>query len=187
MTIFAKILRGEIPCHRVYEDAHVLSFLDIHPLSHGHTLVIPKEAAATLDQLSEEAAAALGLALPRIARALIIATGACNYNVLQNNGEAAGQTIPHVHFHIVPKHLEGTGGGFVPGKLDNTVGALLSQAIGSWFEMGSPSRVHGFAPGVDLATKTFTCPRCGARRDCQALNPICLACRYSDPRSFVLD
>ena len=75
-TIFAKILRGEIPCHRVYEDAHVLAFLDVFPLSRGHTLVIPKEPAETLDALSDEAAAAIGRVLPRIARAVLAATGA---------------------------------------------------------------------------------------------------------------
>ena len=58
-TIFSKIISGAIPCHRVYEDAHVLSFLDIAPLSRGHTLVIPKEPARTLDELSDDAAAAL--------------------------------------------------------------------------------------------------------------------------------
>src|SRR5689334_8109646 len=59
-TIFSKILRGEIPCHKVYEDDRVLAFLDVGPLSFGHTLVIPKEAAATLDELSDESAAAIG-------------------------------------------------------------------------------------------------------------------------------
>jgi diadenosine tetraphosphate (Ap4A) HIT family hydrolase len=58
-TIFAKIIAGKIPCHRVYEDEHVLAFLDINPLTRGHTLVIPKEPAETLDKLSDEAAAAL--------------------------------------------------------------------------------------------------------------------------------
>ncbi len=70
-TIFDKILAGEIPCHRVYEDEHVLAFLDLNPLSHGHTLVIPKERAAYLHELSDEAAAAIGRALPRLARAVI--------------------------------------------------------------------------------------------------------------------
>ncbi len=65
-TIFGKIISGQIPCHKVYEDAHVLAFLDINPLSSGHTLVIPKEPAVTLDQLSDDAAAALGRVLPRI-------------------------------------------------------------------------------------------------------------------------
>jgi histidine triad (HIT) family protein len=75
-TIFAKILRGDIPCHCVYEDEHVLSFLDINPISRGHTLVIPKQPAVTLDEVTEEAGAALGVALVRVARAVVRATGA---------------------------------------------------------------------------------------------------------------
>lgn len=102
-TIFDKILDGEIPCHRVYEDDHVLAFLDIGPLSHGHTLVIPKERKAHLHELSDEAAAALGRVLPRICRAVVKATGASAYNVLQNNGPPAGQVVMHVHFHIIPR------------------------------------------------------------------------------------
>jgi histidine triad (HIT) family protein len=102
-TIFSKIIAGEIPCHRVYEDAHVLSFLDIAPLSRGHTLVIPKEPARTLDELSDEAAAALGRALPRICRAVKRVTGCAAYNVLQNNEALAHQAVFHVHFHVIPK------------------------------------------------------------------------------------
>ena len=92
-TIFGKIIRGEIPCLKVYEDASVLAFLDINPLSHGHTLVIPKEPAETLDQLSDESAAALGRVLPRICRAVVAATGVKEYNVLENNGSAAHQAF----------------------------------------------------------------------------------------------
>jgi histidine triad (HIT) family protein len=102
-TIFSKILRGEIPCHRVYEDDHVLAFLDVGPLSRGHTLVVPKEPASTLDQLSDDAAAAIGRVLPRLCRAVQQATGVADYNVLQNNGVAAHQAVHHVHFHIIPK------------------------------------------------------------------------------------
>ncbi|MEJ0008988.1 MAG: HIT family protein [Steroidobacteraceae bacterium] len=102
-TIFGKIIAGSIPCHRIYEDAQVLAFLDIAPLSRGHTLVIPKEAAATLDQLSDESAAALGRVLPRICRAVIAVTGVTEYNVLENNGAGAHQAVPHVHFHVIPK------------------------------------------------------------------------------------
>jgi histidine triad (HIT) family protein len=103
-TIFSRIIRGEIPCHRVYEDEHVLAFLDIGPLSQGHTLVIPKEPAATLDKLSDEASAAVGRVLPRLARAVMQATGATSYNILQNNGADAHQAVFHVHFHIIPKY-----------------------------------------------------------------------------------
>lgn len=108
-TVFSKILSGELSCHRVFEDKHVLAFLDIAPLSPGHVLLIPKEAAQTLDALSDEAAAALGRVLPRLCRAVIQVTGCQDYNVLQNNGDAAHQAVKHVHFHIIPKptSLEG--------------------------------------------------------------------------------
>ena len=106
-TIFSKILRGEIPCHEVYQDEHVLAFLDINPLSLGHTLVIPKEAKAELHELSDESAAAIGRVLPRLCRAVLEATGARAYNVLQNNGASAHQEVMHVHFHIIPKTAEG--------------------------------------------------------------------------------
>ncbi len=108
-TIFSRIIAGQIPCHRVYEDEQVLAFLDVNPLSRGHTLVIPKEPAATLDQLSEEAAAAIGRALPRISRAVLAATGAEAFNILQNNGASAHQAVFHVHFHVIPKHDDGSG------------------------------------------------------------------------------
>jgi histidine triad (HIT) family protein len=108
-TIFSKILRGEIPCHRVYEDDLVFAFLDINPLSEGHVLVIPKEPAATVDQLSDESAAAIGRVLPRLSRAVIAATGVREFNILQNNGAGAHQAVFHVHFHIIPKHPDGKG------------------------------------------------------------------------------
>jgi histidine triad (HIT) family protein len=110
-TIFSKILRGEIPCHKVYEDEHVLAFLDVGPLSEGHTLIIPKEPAVTLDELSDEASAAIGRVLPRICRAVKAVTGCAAYNVLQNNGSAAHQAVFHVHFHVIPKPDEAHGGG----------------------------------------------------------------------------
>jgi histidine triad (HIT) family protein len=131
-TIFSKILLGEIPCHKVYENNHVLAFLDIFPLSRGHTLVIPKQAVATLDQLSDESAAALGLALPRVARAVLAATGCSAYNILQNNGSKAHQAVFHVHFHIIPK--DDTGGlqmSWQPSKLDSTEATALAQSIAS--------------------------------------------------------
>lgn len=130
-TVFTKILRGEIPCHRVYEDEQVLAFLDINPIARGHTLVIPKEPAATLDALSDEAAAAVGRVLPRIARAVLAATGAEHWNLLQNNGAPAHQAVFHVHFHIIPKHADGSGLGigWKSGKLDD--GADLAKAIAS--------------------------------------------------------
>ena len=128
-TIFSKILRDEIPCHRIYEDDRVLAFLDINPISKGHTLVIPREPAETLDQLSEESAAAIGKVLPRIARAVLAATGAKHFNILQNNGAPAHQAVFHVHFHIIPKYDDGSGLGigWKQSKLDD--GEALAAAI----------------------------------------------------------
>ena len=130
-TIFAKILAGEIPCHKVYEDEKVLAFLDINPLSTGHTLVIPKEPAETMDQLSDESAAALGRVLPRICRAVIAVTGVKQYNVLENNGAAAHQAIAHVHFHIIPKPnaIQGLGVGWPQQAFDHKAGAELAGKL----------------------------------------------------------
>lgn len=108
-TLFSRIIRGELPSFKVYEDDKVFAFLDIHPLSRGHTLLVPKEPAETIDRLSEDSAAALGRVLPRLCRAVMAATGARAYNVLQNNGRSAHQMVMHVHFHIIPKYEEGSG------------------------------------------------------------------------------
>lgn len=131
MTLFTRIIRGEIPCHKVYEDQHVFAFLDISPLSPGHTLVIPKEEKAMLDQLSDDSAAAVGRALPRICRAVLKATGATAYNILQNNGAAAHQAVFHVHFHIIPKFEDcgGLGIGWNAGTLDVAAGKDLAARI----------------------------------------------------------
>ena len=130
-TIFSRIIRGEIPCHRVYEDDHVLAFLDINPLSHGHTLVIPKRPAPTLAELDDDSAAALGRILPRLCRAVIAATGTREYNILQNNGAGAHQAVFHVHFHIIPKPTATQGLGITwPARaLDHAHAAALAHAI----------------------------------------------------------
>ena len=132
-TIFSKIIRGEIPSHKVYEDPHVFAFLDIGPLSQGHTLVIPKEPAATLDLLSDESAAAIGRVLPRLCRAVLQATGATEFNILQNNGQGAHQAVFHVHFHIIPKYPDGKGlgVGWKPVGFDHAQGRELALKIAS--------------------------------------------------------
>ncbi|HWZ63851.1 MAG TPA: HIT family protein [Steroidobacteraceae bacterium] len=130
-TVFGKIVRGHIPCHKIYEDDKVLAFLDINPLSTGHMLVVPKEAAETMDRLSDDSAAALGRVLPRLCRAVVAATGVREYNVLENNGSLAHQAIPHVHFHIIPKPnaREGLGVGWPATNLDSKAAAVLAAKI----------------------------------------------------------
>jgi histidine triad (HIT) family protein len=130
-TIFTKIIRGEIPCHKIYEDDKVLAFLDIGPLSRGHALLIPKEPAVTLHELSDDSAAAIGRVLPRLCRAVLNATGASNYNVLENNGTLAHQAVAHVHFHIIPKYSDGTGLNmhWNASSFDHEDGKKLAEAI----------------------------------------------------------
>ncbi len=133
-SIFTKIIKGQIPCHKVYEDERVFAFLDINPISEGHTLIVPKEAAETVDKLSDEAAAAVGKALPRICRAVMKATGTKAYNVLQNNGRDAHQVVPHVHFHVIPRFADraeggGLGIGWKAGSLDAAEGKDLAARI----------------------------------------------------------
>lgn len=130
-TIFSRILRGEIPSHKVYEDDFVFAFLDIGPLSRGHTLVIPKEAKATLAELSDESSAAIGRVLPRLCRAVMRVTGTSEYNILQNNGPLAHQAVFHVHFHIIPKPSDDAGlkVGWPAGSLDRNDAVALATSI----------------------------------------------------------
>jgi histidine triad (HIT) family protein len=102
-NIFAKIIRGEAPCFRVYEDDRTLAFMDIMPQAEGHTLVIPKEPAENIFDLSPEGAAALIRTTQRVAAAVRKVTGAPGIMLAQLNGSAAGQTVFHIHFHIIPR------------------------------------------------------------------------------------
>lgn len=101
--IFCKIVAGEIPSTHVYEDAHTLAFMDISPLIEGHALVIPK---AHHDSIAETPVEVLGRCLAvvkRVAQAQMDALGADGVNVHQANGAAAGQVVPHIHFHVIPR------------------------------------------------------------------------------------
>ena len=110
-SIFTGIIRGDIPCARVFENEYLIAFLDIAPLAEGHTLVVPKRQVERLEDLPPEEAAAIARELGPIARRVLKATGAPAYNILQNNGAQSGQVVPHVHFHIIPRR-EGDGLGF---------------------------------------------------------------------------
>lgn len=102
-NIFAKIVRGEAPCFKVYEDAHTLAFMDIMPQAEGHTLVIPKEGAESIFDLSPDAASALIKTTKKVAAAVKEVTKAEGVMIAQLNGAAAGQTVFHIHFHIIPR------------------------------------------------------------------------------------
>ncbi|WP_026076180.1 HIT family protein [Noviherbaspirillum massiliense] len=103
-NVFARILRGEIPSVRVYEDDATVVIMDAMPQSEGHVLVIPREPAVEIFELSEESAAACIRTVKRVAAAVKAALNAPGIMIAQLNGSAAGQTVPHVHFHIIPRH-----------------------------------------------------------------------------------
>ncbi len=102
--VFCAIAAGEIPSFKIYEDDLVLAYLDINPFSKGHTLVIPKEHSAGLVDTPDGTLAALIARVKKIAAHLKSALPCDGFNILQNNGEAAGQTVMHIHFHIVPRY-----------------------------------------------------------------------------------
>ena len=102
--VFCAIAAGEIPCFKIYEDDETLAYLDINPFSEGHALVIPKRHAADISEIGEDALAALMLRVKKVAMHLKEALPCDGFNILQNNGAAAGQTVRHIHFHIVPRH-----------------------------------------------------------------------------------
>jgi histidine triad (HIT) family protein len=102
-NVFARILRGELPCAKICEDAHTLAFMDIMPSAQGHSLVIPREPAETLFDLSPSAASHLMVAARRVAGAVKRTLACPGVMLVQLNGSAAGQSVPHVHLHIVPR------------------------------------------------------------------------------------
>ena len=103
-NIFAKILRGEIPSHKVYEDADVLVFMDAMPQAPGHTLVVPKAPSRNLLDADPEVLAQVAPVVQRVARAVKSAFAADGVTVVQFNEPASGQTVFHLHFHIIPRH-----------------------------------------------------------------------------------
>ena len=131
--VFCKIVAGVIPCAKVLEDSAMLAFMDIGPLADGHVLVIPKEHYETLDQMPPEQAGAMLRHLPTLVKAVRAATGCAGVNVLQNNGKAAHQEVPHVHFHIIPRdpgdafHFNWPAGKYLPGRMEQLIEAIRAE------------------------------------------------------------
>ncbi len=103
-NIFARIVRGEIPCHKVYEDAETLAFMDIMPQAEGHTLVVPKAPGEDVFATPPEAVAAAMRTAQKVARAVNKAFAPPGIMIAQLNGPAAGQSVFHLHFHIIPRY-----------------------------------------------------------------------------------
>ena len=130
--IFCKIAAGQIPCFKIYEDDAVLAFLDVGPLVKGHTLVIPKAHHANVMETPPDVLAAINERIPKIARAVLAATGAKACHILVNNGSEAMQSVHHLHYHILPR---AAGDGFhIPWNatpLDKAAAPALATAIQS--------------------------------------------------------
>ena len=122
--IFCKIVAGEIPSAKIYEDEQILAFLDIGPLSEGHCLVVPKDHYLRFEQLPADLASALIRQIAPVAQAVVKAVNAEGYNILNNNGRCAGQLVEHVHFHIIPRNsgdgvfTQWPAGKYSPGRMD---------------------------------------------------------------------
>ncbi len=110
--LFCSIAQGHIPAEKVYEDEHAVGFLDIYPRTPGHTIIVPRHHSATLESLPEAEVAPLFLAVQKMARTLVSALGAEGLTIGINQGEVSGQTVPHLHVHLMPR-FKGDGGGSV--------------------------------------------------------------------------
>ncbi|WP_089604100.1 HIT family protein [Acinetobacter piscicola] len=130
-NIFARILRGELPAIKVYEDDQVLAFMDIMPQADGHTLVIPKTPALTLLDLDPAVAAYTIQIVQKIAQAIEKSLGAQGIVLMQLSGASAGQTVPHVHFHLIPTSV-------------HELGRHAAQ-------MGDQEKIKGFAEKIKAA------------------------------------
>ena len=106
--IFCKIISGELPCTKIYEDDDTLAFLDIGPVAKGHTLVIPKQHADPIMDTPDDVLQKTIVVVKKVARALTKGLNANGINVTQANGHTAGQMVPHIHFHVIPRYNSGT-------------------------------------------------------------------------------
>jgi histidine triad (HIT) family protein len=111
--IFCKIIAGEIPCAKVFENEHVLAFLDISQVSKGHTLVIPKIHKENVYELTPEIASEIFKVAPKISKSIKEQFSPIGLNLLSNNGEPAGQSVFHFHLHLIPRYGKGDGFGAV--------------------------------------------------------------------------
>lgn len=102
--IFCKIIGGEVPAFKIYEDANFLAFLDVNPRTKGHTLVIPKHHASTLLELPDNHVRGIFLVVKKVAGALTKTLGAKAFTIGSNNGELSGQVVSHLHLHIIPRY-----------------------------------------------------------------------------------
>jgi len=104
--LFCKIINGEVPSEKVYEDDKFFAFLDINPVTPGHTLVVPKKHSYNVLDTDEDVLCELGRILKKISKAVTSGMGIESFNLNQNNGEISGQVIPHLHWHVIPRYAD---------------------------------------------------------------------------------
>jgi len=102
-SLFSKIISGEIPAYKVYEDNKCIAILDINPINIGHTLVIPRKESVTFMDMTDSDIRHISIIIKKLSKELIRITGCTGINIIQNNGPSAGQEVPHTHFHLVPR------------------------------------------------------------------------------------
>lgn len=137
-TIFSKIIDGEIPSFKIYENEHVYAFLDISQVTKGHTLLIPKKASPNIYETDAETMKHISEALPIVANATKKAFNPDGLNIIQNNGEFASQSVYHIHFHLIPRYKDDIDGfGYIwetnEDKLDDAKKEEIAKAIQSQF------------------------------------------------------
>jgi len=102
--VFCKIVEGQIPADRIYESDRLIAILDAHPVNPGHLLLLSKKHYQTIDEAEAEVLSEIGSALNELGKRLKTRLGVTGYNICYNNGQVAGQVVPHLHFHIIPRH-----------------------------------------------------------------------------------
>ena len=138
-TIFSKIISGEIPSFKIYENDYVYAFLDISQVSKGHTLLVPKKPSANIFETDEETMKHIGVALPKVANAIKKAFHPDGLNIIQNNGEYADQSVFHIHFHLIPRYendIDGFGYKWETHEesIDDEQKAEIAQEIAAQFD-----------------------------------------------------
>lgn len=130
--VFCEIIKGNIPSFKVYEDDDVYAFLDVAPISYGHTLVVPKEHYINIEAITEDELCKLIIGVKKIGKAIKDGLGVAGYNVCENNDPVAGQIVPHIHFHVVPRRRDDglepwLQGKYGDGEADETANKIKSK------------------------------------------------------------
>lgn len=127
--VFCRIVRGELPSHKVFEDEQYIAFLDSYPFSRGHTLVCPKRHGETIWDMKEHEIGGLFMAASEVSKGTVSAMGADGFRLLQNNGEASNQVVAHVHVHVIPVKLEDKGKVMTRTRFDDEEMARIAESI----------------------------------------------------------